>query len=361
MDNEMTVSTGSRNTVLTIAGILAILLVMRYAQAIVVPFLLSLFIAIIAAEPVNWLKKRGVSVPVAVSIVLVLVVLFEVLLALMLGGTINQFTEALPQYQVRFKEITEGLSAWLLSRGLDVSNTGILEVLDPKSALAFANSLMLDIGEVMSNAVLIMFTVLFMLLEAWSFPAKLHAMEGVRGGEVLAELVKVIDSTKDYVAMKALTSLATGILVGIGLAMVGLDFAVLWGFLAFALNFIPNIGSVLAAVPPVLLSLLQLGPAKTLIVIAIFLVANTVIGSVVEPSLMGRRVGLSTLTVFMSLVFWGWLLGPAGMLLSIPLTMVIKFAAQTSEQTRWFAVLLAPAPFPASPPDADGEEAGGKA
>jgi predicted PurR-regulated permease PerM len=185
-------------------------------------------------------------------------------------------------------------------------------------------------------------------------------MEGERGGEILAELGKVIDSTKDYIAMKALTSLATGILVGVGLAVVGLDFAVLWGFLAFALNFIPNIGSVLAAVPAVLLSLVQFGPAKTLIVIAIFLVANTLIGSVIEPGLMGRRVGLSTLVVFMSLVFWGWLLGPAGMLLSVPLTMVIKFAAQSGEQTRWFAVLLAPAPLSIIPADADGEGTGGK-
>ena len=193
---------------------------------------------------------------------------------------------------------------------------------------------------------LIMFTVLFMLLEAWTFPAKLNAMQGVRGGDVMAEIAKVIDSTKNYIVMKALTSLATGILVGIGLAWVGLDYAVLWGFLAFALNFIPNIGSILAAVPAVLLSLLQLGPVETLIVIAIYLVANTVIGSIIEPAVMGRRVGLSTLAVFLSLVFWGWLLGPVGMLLSVPLTMVIKFAAQTSDQTQWLAVLLAPAPLP---------------
>ncbi len=339
-------SSGLRDAVLTIAGILAILLVVRYAQSIVVPFLLSLFIAIVLSVPVDLLRKRGMSVPIAVGIVALLTIVLEVLVAWILGNTVTQFSEALPGYQVRLNELTQGLSTWLLNKGIDVAETGILEVLDPKVALDFAKSLMLSVGEVLSNAVLIMFTVLFMLLEAWAFPAKLDAMQGVRGGDVMAEIAKVIDSTKQYIVMKALTSLATGILVSLGLAWVGLDYAVLWGFLAFALNFIPNIGSILAAVPAVLLSLLQLGPFETLIVIAIYLAANTVIGSIIEPAVMGRRVGLSTLVVFLSLVFWGWLLGPVGMLLSVPLTMVIKFAAQTSEQTQWLAVLLSPAPLP---------------
>ena len=340
----MTESSGLRDAVLTITGILAILLIVRYAQSIVVPLLLSLFIAIVMAVPVDLLRKRGISVPLAVAIVVFLTIVFEVLVAWMLGNTVTQFSEALPGYQARLNELTQGFSIWLQSKGINVAESGILEALDPKEALNFANTLMLGVGQVLSNAMLIMFTVLFMLLEAWTFPAKLNAMQGVRGGDVMAEIAKVIDSTKNYIAMKALTSLATGILVGLGLAWVGLDYAVLWGFLAFALNFIPNIGSILAAVPAVLLSLLQLGPVETLIVIAIYLGANTIIGSIIEPGLMGRRVGLSTLVVFLSLVFWGWLLGPVGMLLSVPLTMVIKFAAQASEQTRWLAVLLSPVP-----------------
>jgi predicted PurR-regulated permease PerM len=342
----VTESSNLRDTVLTIVGIFAILLMVQYAQSIMVPLLLSLFIAIIMAVPVAWLKNRGFSVNIAIVIVLFSTLLLEVLLGVMLGNTVAQFSEVLPSYQARINEIEHGFTEWLLKKGINLSDTGILDVLDPKVALNFANTLMLGIGEVLSNAVLIMFTVLFMLLEAWTIPAKLNAMKGVHGGAVLAEVAKVINSTKDYIVMKALTSLATGILIAIGLALVGLDFAVLWGFLAFALNFIPNIGSMIAAVPAVLLSLLQLSPLETVIVIVIYFAANTLIGSVIEPGIMGRRVGLSTLTVFLSLIFWGWLLGPVGMLLSVPLTMVIKFAAQTSEQTRWLAVLLSPEPLP---------------
>lgn len=340
----MTRSSNMRDFVLTMACILAILLVVRYAQSIMVPFLLSLFIAIIVSIPVDFLRKRGCSVPIAVSIVLVTVIVVEVLLAWMLGNTLAQFNQALPGYQVRLNELLDGVSSWFFNQGIHVTETGILEALDPKVALGFVNTLMLGVGEVLSNAVLIMFTVLFMLLEAWEFPVKVNAMQGGRGGSVLAEIEKVITSTKHYVAMKTLTSLATGILIGVGLAWLGLDYAVLWGFLAFALNFIPNIGSIVAAVPALLLSLLQLGPFDTLLVLAVYLVANTLIGNIIEPGIMGRKVGLSTLVVFLSLVFWGWLLGPVGMLLSVPLTMVIKFASQTSEQTRWLSVLLSPAP-----------------
>jgi predicted PurR-regulated permease PerM len=339
----MTDSSRLRDPVLTIAGILAILMVARYAQSIVVPLLLSLFIAVIMAVPVGWLKNRGLPVPVSVGVVLVVTVLIEIVVALVLGGTISRFNEVLPGYQARLNEIADGIGGWLLSKGINLSDAGILDVMDPKLALGFANMLMRGIGEVLSNALLITFTVLFMLLEAWSFPAKLNAMKNIRGGTVMAGIANVIDSMKHYIAVKATTSLATGLLVGAGLALVGLDFYALWGFLAFVLNFIPNIGSILAAVPAVLLSLLQLTPMDSLIVVAMYFAINTLIGSIVEPGIMGRRVGLSTLAVFMSLVFWGWLLGPVGMLLSVPLTMVIKFAAQASEQTQWLAVLLSPA------------------
>jgi AI-2 transport protein TqsA len=333
-----------QNIVITIAGILAILLVMRYAQDIVVPFLLSLFIAIIMSTPIDFLYKRGVSVPIAVCTVLGLTILLEVTFGVILGNTVAQFSEVLPMYQERISTLENQAGAWLLTKGINISDTGILDSLDPKIAFGFANSIMLEIGNVLSNVALISFTVFFLLLEAWSFPAKLNAMKGVQAGEVLANISIVIESTKQYIAMKTLASLATAILVGIGLALVGLDFVMLWVFLVFVLNFVPNIGSIIAAVPAILLSLLQLSPINTLIVIAIYLGANILIGSIIEPGIMGRKVGLSTLVVFLSLVFWGWVLGPVGMLLSVPLTMVIKFTALSSEKSHWLAVLLGAEP-----------------
>jgi predicted PurR-regulated permease PerM len=124
------------------------------------------------------------------------------------------------------------------------------------------------------------------------------------------------------------------------LLVLGVDFALLWGVAAFLLNYIPNIGSLIAAIPPILLALVQFGVGKTLIVAAGYLVVNIVVGSIIEPRVMGRGLGLSTLIVFISLVFWGWVFGPVGMFLSVPLTMVVKIALDSQEETRWIAVML---------------------
>lgn len=143
-------------------------------------------------------------------------------------------------------------------------------------------------------------------------------------------------------AIKTWMSLATGIAVFILLAIVGVNYAVLWGLLTFFLNYVPNIGSIIAAIPAVLLALIQLGFVKSVIVAAGFVVINLLMGNVIEPRFMGRGLGLSTLVVFLSLIFWGWVLGPVGMLLSVPLTMTAKIALDSREETRWLAILLGP-------------------
>lgn len=333
----------TQNTVLTIAGLLIILAWMRYAQSLIVPFLLALFLAAIAATPVNWLKSKGLPVPLAIMLVLLISIAAGVFVTLILGSSVDEFSKSLPAYQTRLKELTGGIVDWLAGMGINAPETrGILNVIDPGKAMGFANSLISSLGGVFGNAFLILFTVLFMLMEAWSFPQKINAIYGNRGDEVLNRISDVLKSTRQYLSIKMLMSLATGILVGGGTALIGLDFPILWGFLAFALNFIPNIGSIIAAVPAVLLSLVQLGSMATLGVILVYLTANIVIGNIVEPRYMGEKVGLSTLVVFLSLVFWGWLFGLVGMLLSVPLTMTVKFASLANEETRWLGILLGP-------------------
>jgi predicted PurR-regulated permease PerM len=141
-------------------------------------------------------------------------------------------------------------------------------------------------------------------------------------------------------AIKTVASLGAGIVVAIWVWALGIDFPVIWGLLAFLLNFIPNLGSIIAAVPPVLLGYIQFGIGRALLVAAGFGLVNLVFGNVVEPKLMGRKLGLSTLVVFLSLIFWGWVWGPAGMLLSVPITMVVKIALESNPSTRWISILL---------------------
>ena len=182
-----------------------------------------------------------------------------------------------------------------------------------------------------------------MMLEASVFSQKILLI-GDDTGKTMQKITGFLDNTQRYMAIKTLTSLITGILVTISMALVGVDYAVLWGFLAFVLNFIPNIGSIIAGVLAVLMTLIQLGVGPAVTVAVIFLAINILIGNLLEPRIMGRGVGLSTLVVFLSLIFWGWMFGPIGMLLSVPLTMLVKFAAEANEDTRWFAILLSSSP-----------------
>ena len=329
---------------LTLAGVALLLALLRESSDIVVPFLFSLFITIIASTPLNWLKQRGVSNALSIIIVMATIVVVLTLIAMMLGNTTTQFSQALPGYQARLDELTNEAFVWLSAKGIQIGETGLSDALDPSQVMAFANTFVSGIGDALSNAILILFMVIFMLTEALGFPNKVHAVEGEGADTALNRLTEIVNGINRYAAAKFVVSLATGVLIWIVREIIGLDFAALWGFLAFALNFIPNIGSILAAVPAVILAMLQLDPVMVLVVIGVYVAVNMIVGNVIEPMVMGKRVGLSILAVFLSLLFWGWMFGAIGMLLSVPLTMAVKFTAQTHPQTQWLAVLLSPAP-----------------
>ena len=147
---------------------------------------------------------------------------------------------------------------------------------------------------------------------------------------------------RHYIGIKTISSLVTGVLIGLTLWLIGVDYPVLWGLLAFMLNFVPSIGSIIAAVPAILLALVQLGIPVALLVGVVFLVVNIAIGSFIEPRFLGKGLGLSIMVVFFSLIFWGWVLGPVGMLLSVPLTITVKLALDSNPDTRWIGHLLGP-------------------
>jgi predicted PurR-regulated permease PerM len=186
---------------------------------------------------------------------------------------------------------------------------------------------------------MIFLTIIFILLEIPCLPAKLKKASP-SSQKISVRLDRFTKTLKHYLGIKTAISLLTGVLITIILSLIGVDFPIIWGFLAFMMNFIPNIGSIIAAVPAVLLAFLQGGLSLGLMTTACYVTINVVIGNVVEPKVMGRGLGLSTLVVFISLIFWGWLLGPVGMLLCVPLTMFIKIAVEEDEEIGWLAVLL---------------------
>jgi predicted PurR-regulated permease PerM len=177
------------------------------------------------------------------------------------------------------------------------------------------------------------------LLEVSSFPIKLRAVLG-DPKQKFPKFTEFADDMKRYMVIKTFLSLATGVLIAFWLYILDVDYPILWGFIAFLLNYIPNIGSIVAAIPALILAFIQFGIGSAVLVTVGYIVVNFIIGNVIEPRLMGRKFGLSTLVVFLSLIFWGALLGLVGAILSVPLTMTLKFAFENNESTRWIAVLL---------------------
>ncbi len=324
---------------ITIACFVVIVAGLRAASGILVPFLLSIFIAIILTPFMFWLQRKGISRILAITVIILLLAAIGVIMVKFVGEAITGFTASLPTYQQRLLAKLGDLVAWLNARGIAVSKQMVLEHFDPGMAMQMVAKTLTSLSGVLANTFLILLTVIFILMEASELPAKLRA--AVKDPEKsMAGVSSFIDSVNHYMALKTIFSLTTGLLVWLWLTILGVDFAIVWGLVAFLLNYVPNIGSIIAAIPAVLLAFVQLGAGYAALTILGYLVVNISIGSILEPRFMGSGLGLSTLVVFLSLVFWGWVLGPVGMLLSVPLTMIFKIAMESSEETRWLSAML---------------------
>lgn len=315
---------------------------MRAAESILVPLLLSLFIALLCAPPLLWMERKGVPTALAVSLLILAVILAGLMVGAIAGSSLSDFSVAVPHYQEQLKTQLHSVLKLVQDIGVKVSPEELLAYVDPGAAVRLGATMLTGLGEMLTNSFLILLTVTFILFEASTFPQKLAAI-WEDGKAPFGRLGKFSENVYRFLAIKTLVSIATGVVVTIWLAVLGVDFPLLWGLLAFLLNYIPSLGSIIAAGPPVVLGFIQFGVGSALLVGLGFLVINVLFGTLLEPRLMGQRLGLSTLAVFLSLVFWGWVLGPVGMILCVPLTMIAKIALESSEDTRWISVLLGPA------------------
>lgn len=318
--------------VISLAGI-------KVAAPIVVPFLLSLFVAIICNPAINYLERKRIPRGLAITIVIMTIFSLFIVLGGVVGAAVNDFRKAIPTYEAQLSEQITWLINWLGSHNISISMDEVSGYLDPAKVMNLVTSTLTGFSSVLGNIFLLLLTVVFMLAEGKVFPKKLH-MAFDESTQTEKRLDHFLNMVNRYMAIKTMVSLGTGIIIGTVLWGMGVQFYVLWALLAFLLNYIPNIGSIIAAVPAVILAFLQLGAGYASVVVGLFVSVNMIMGNVVEPRFMGRSLGLSTLVVFLSLIFWGWLLGMVGMLLSVPLTMILKIALESSEDGRWFAILL---------------------
>jgi len=324
---------------LNVASFVVVIAGLKACTSVIVPFLLSAFFAVLSSPLLFWLRKKGLPDWFSIVILILLFIAIEMGLGALLGTSVAEFSKELPLYQKRLGAMYSAIAQFGKGLGFTDVELSVLKELDVSRIMALVATTLKGMGVLITNTFVIILTLVFMLLEAGGMVYKIEVLDrlGIRKTQELKLIVQGINS---FFAIKTFTSFLTGLLIWLGLLIQGVDFPALWGVCAFALNFIPTIGSIIAAVPAVLLSLVKLGFTHSVITLIIYVVVNIAIGNILEPRLMGQGVGLSPLVIFVSMAFWGWVLGPVGMFLSVPITMSIKIAMGVNERTRWLAVLL---------------------
>tara|TARA_B100002051_G_C16697261_1_gene618889 strand:+ start:243 stop:1250 length:1008 start_codon:yes stop_codon:yes gene_type:complete len=312
-----------------IAAIAIVLGAVRVASGVLVPGLLALFIAIVCTEPMYWLTEKGL--PRWLAILLVVIVLLGVssTIPLVVSGSIVQFNQQLPIYQERLDELMFQSSGWLQQFGYTAES--LQTIFDPSALLGYVQLVLGALGGILSSYLLIMLLVIFILVDV---PRSLAAGASTSG--------QIIRTVQHYFAIKTFTSLLTGVIISVWCILMDVQYPFLWGFIAFLLNFIPTIGSVIAAIPAVLLALMFNGAVSALVVMLGYVIINFGISNGLEPRIMGQQLGIRFVWIFVSLVAWGWILGPVGMLLAVPLTMTFRIMFDNHDDTRWIANILVP-------------------
>jgi len=324
--------------VVLVAALVVLVAGLKAASGIVVPFLLAVFMAVIATPLFFALQRFGLPSALALLLMILLLLLVGLAGAGAVRQSINRVTKNLPVYQAKLDEQRQHVVSWLQSKGYYASDQ-FGDSISPELFNSAVTNTVAALGALLSNSFLILLMAIFILLEAAILPKKVRALPGL-SEENWNRMQNMVTEIRRYVGLKSITSLLTGLMVGVWLLVMGVEHPILLGLLAFVLNYVPNVGSIIAAVPGVLLALVLRGGGTAVIVAIGYLVINLGISNVLEPRFMGRGLGLSPTFIVLSMVFWGWVLGPIGMLLAVPLTMTVKVAMESDPQTQWVAVLL---------------------
>ena len=331
----------SSSILLTLASLVIIITGLKFAAPMIGQFLMALFIAVICTPSIRWMEDKKVPRGLSILIVLTVILAFVYSVVALVGDSINSFNTNkafyIEQLNARFHELV----TWLAAIGVPVDTLELESLFEKVDIMALITHVVGGVGVIFGDFFIIFLSVIFLLAETTSFPSKFSRAFS-NSKEKMVHVNQVLSKIRHYLAIKAITSLLTGALVAGLLVLIGVDYPFLWGMLAFLLNFIPSIGSLIAAIPALLLSLVQLGFGGFAWTALGYFVINNVIGNFVEPKLMGKMLGLSTFVTFASLIGWGFIFGPIGMFLSVPLTMTIKIALDTSEKTRWLGIMLGP-------------------
>lgn len=342
MSDRITSSTGGGSSgVIVAAAFIVVAAGMREAAEIIVPFLAAIFVAVVTLPLTGLLVKGGLPRWLAAGLVFIGVVAVTLGSATAIITAATSFASELPTYELLLREKIGEWVVWAQGKGFELTTEQVDDFLDPSKLFPYVQLVLESMVGLVKSTFFVLLTVVFIMLEAAGIPGKMKAISTNPDSD-LSRWTTMLWDLQVYLGVKTCTSLATGIIAGVGCWALDIPYPIIFGVIAFVLNYVPALGSIIAAIPAIALALLLNGVGNALLVGLLYLAINVSIGSLLEPQIMGRRMGLSPLVVFLSLVFWGFILGPVGMFLSVPLTMIAKILLEGTEDLRWLAVLLGP-------------------
>ena len=328
------------SAVISFAAVIVVIYGLQMAKVLLVPFLIAAFLAMITVRPMLWMQQRRVPAFIAALVIVIVMMLIIFAVGTIVGRSIADFTTALPGYQASLDAKIDAFLTFAIEKlGFDSSIESIGDMIDPGWAMGLVATILNGLKDVLTNTFLIIFTMIFILLEASSVGIKVEAAFG-KSASSMERASAFLSNLGRYLGIKTVVSFATGFCAWALTASIGLDYPLLWAMLTFLLNYVPTVGFIIAAVPAILLAWVQINSGAAVATMVGYVGINIVFGNLVEPRLMGYGVGISPLVVFVGLIFWGFIFGPVGMLLSVPLTMTLKMGLESDERTRWIAIFL---------------------
>ncbi len=326
-------------TILVAAAVVVVIAGLRSASGIVAPLLMAVFISIICSAPLFWLKRHGIGNTVAIVLIIAVVGLTGAGVFGLIANSLDEFSSSIPRYKQNLGQLYTQLNSTFENWGYSIPVERIREQLSPNSFIKFLNYMLNGLSNILGDGMVVFFAVLFILTEVATLPTKLR--ESLKNPEEsMVHFEAFISKVIHYLGLKAATSALTAVIVAIFLWILNIDYVFLWAVLAFFLNFIPYVGSILAGLPAVLLGLIDHGIWVALWATTGYVAVNIIVGNIIETRWLGDGLNLSSFIVFVSLIFWGWVLGPTGMFLSIPLTMSILIALESNPNTQPYAKLM---------------------
>jgi len=322
---------------LILAATVVVLVGIRLSAPILNPIFFAVVLTLLFSPIYSWLKRRGLPSPLALVIMLVVIAAIFIALFFILGVSISKFSERVGFYTSQLNSQLVDLDALLERLGL--SNVDLRDVIKPSALTDVLGTILSGIAGFLSDLFLILVIMLFLLAEGPAMMDRLRA--GTSGDNPQVERLTTIGrSVVRQFGLRAIVNLVTGAGVTVLLFFLGVDFPLLWGILTFFLSFVPYIGLVLAVTPAVVLALAEFGVSRAVLVIAGVIVINILAENVLSPMMMGRGLNISPTIVFLSFVFWAWLLGGPGAFLALPITLFVAVMFDTFPETRWLASLI---------------------